>query len=41
MIVQGSESREGGWGAYGAMEWVDAMLAAMKRGGVDNLFFVS
>lgn len=41
MTVQHSESGEGGWGAYGAMEWVDAMLASMKLGGVDNLFFVS
>lgn len=34
-------SHEAGWGAYGAVEWVDAILAAMKLGGVEHLFFVS
>ena len=29
------------WGTYKADEWSDAIVAAMKLGGVDNLFFVS
>jgi acetolactate synthase-1/2/3 large subunit len=29
------------WGTYPADEWSDAIVAAMKLGGVDNLFFVS
>ena len=29
------------WGEYGADEWADAVVAAMKLGGVDNFFFVS
>lgn len=29
------------WGEYGAEEWSDAIVAAMKLGGVDHLFFVS
>ena len=41
MTEQHATSYEPGWGTYGAVEWVDAMLAAMKLGGVDNLFFVS
>jgi acetolactate synthase-1/2/3 large subunit len=32
---------EGWWGEYAADEWSDALVAAMKLGGVDNLFFVS
>ncbi|MFN0071484.1 MAG: thiamine pyrophosphate-dependent enzyme [Chloroflexota bacterium] len=32
---------ESWWGEYGADEWSDALVAAMKLGGVDNLFFVS
>ena len=32
---------EASWGQYGADEWSDAMVASMKLGGVDNLFFVS
>ena len=32
---------EASWGEYGADEWSDAMVASMKLGGVDNLFFVS
>jgi len=32
---------EASWGQYGADEWSDAMIASMKLGGVDNLFFVS
>ena len=34
-------SYEASWGEYGADEWSDAMVASMKLGGVDNLFFVS
>jgi acetolactate synthase I/II/III large subunit len=29
------------WKEYGADEWTDAVVAAMKLGGVDHLFFVS
>lgn len=29
------------WGAYKGEEWSDAIVAAMKLGGVDRLFFVS
>jgi hypothetical protein len=29
------------WGEYAADEWSDAIVAAMKLGGVDHLFFVS
>ncbi len=29
------------WGAYPAEEWSDAIVASMKLGGVDHLFFVS
>ena len=29
------------WGEYAAEEWADAIVASMKLGGVDNLFFVS
>jgi acetolactate synthase-1/2/3 large subunit len=29
------------WHEYGAEEWSDALVAAMKLGGVDHLFFVS
>ena len=36
--VRGGEAY---WGEYGADEWSDALVAAMKLGGVDNLFFVS
>src|SRR5262245_50849416 len=36
--VRGVESW---WGEYGADEWSDALVASMKLGGVDNLFFVS
>lgn len=32
---------EAWWGEYPADEWADAMVASMKLGGVDNLFFVS
>ena len=29
------------WNEYAAEEWSDAVVAAMKLGGVDHLFFVS
>jgi acetolactate synthase-1/2/3 large subunit len=29
------------WKEYGADEWSDALVAAMKLGGVEHLFFVS
>jgi acetolactate synthase I/II/III large subunit len=29
------------WEAYGADEWTDAVVASMKLGGIDHLFFVS
>ena len=29
------------WGEYAAEEWSDALVAAMKLGGVENLYFVS
>ena len=29
------------WKEYGAEEWTDAVVAAMKLGGVDHMFFVS
>ena len=29
------------WNEYGADEWSDAIVASMKLGGVDNLYFVS
>ena len=32
---------EASWGQYGGDEWSDALVASMKLGGVDNLFFVS
>src|SRR5262245_2223466 len=32
---------EAWWTETGAEEWSDAIVAAMKLGGVDNLFFVS
>ena len=35
------DSFEANWGEYGAEEWSDALMASMKLGGVDNLFFVS
>ena len=32
---------EAWWTETSAEEWADAIVAAMKLGGVDNLFFVS
>lgn len=37
-VMQGAETW---WTETGAEEWSDAIVAAMKLGGVDNLFFVS
>src|SRR5438105_8968475 len=34
-------SHDARWSEYGAEEWSDALVAAMKLGGVDHLFFVS
>src|SRR5438552_5184125 len=34
-------SRDARWSDYGAAEWSDALVAALKLGGVDHLFFVS
>lgn len=35
------QSFDARWREYGALEWSDAVMAAAKLGGVDNLFFVS
>ncbi len=37
----GASSRDVRWGEYGADEYADALIAALKLGGVDHLFFVS
>ena len=41
--MQDTQTRVGdpAWGEYAAEEWSDALVAAMKLGGIDNLFFVS
>ena len=41
MATSEPRSFESTWGEYGADEWSDALMASMKLGGVDNLFFVS
>ncbi len=41
MSQQGMGYYAASWGEYGADEWSDALVASMKLGGVDNLFFVS
>jgi acetolactate synthase-1/2/3 large subunit len=41
MIHTQERSTEAWWTEIGAEEWSDAIVAAMKLGGVDNLFFVS
>lgn len=41
MTQEGVGAYEASWGQHGADEWTDAMVASMKLGGVDNLFFVS
>jgi acetolactate synthase-1/2/3 large subunit len=41
MIETALRGVEDWWGEFAADEWSDALVAAMKLGGVDNLFFVS
>src|SRR3984893_5512651 len=42
MVVEAkTHGVESWWGEYGAEEWADALVASMKLGGVENLFFVS
>ena len=41
MAQQPIGTYEASWGQYGADEWSDALVASMKLGGVDNLYFVS
>src|SRR5579884_358744 len=41
MVETAVRGTEAWWGEYPADEWADALVAAMKLGGVDNLFFVS
>jgi acetolactate synthase-1/2/3 large subunit len=41
MIHTQERGTEAWWTETGAEEWADAIVAAMKLGGVDNLFFVS
>ena len=41
MAEQTMGGYEASWTQYGADEWSDAMVASMKLGGVDNLYFVS
>src|SRR6266571_7232774 len=41
MIHTQEHGTETWWTETGAEEWADAIVAAMKLGGVDNLFFVS
>ena len=36
-----SEAFDQRWGTYQAEEWADAIVASMKLGGIDNLYFVS
>lgn len=41
MIQTQERGTDAWWTETGAEEWADAIVAAMKLGGVDNLFFVS
>jgi acetolactate synthase-1/2/3 large subunit len=41
MAIEARRAGDPAWGTYSAEEWSDAIVAAMKLGGVDNLFFVS
>lgn len=41
MMQTQERGTEAWWTETGAEEWADAIVAAMKLGGVDNLFFVS
>ena len=40
-MSQPSQGFDNFWHEYRADEWSDAIVAAMKLGGIDNLFFVS
>jgi acetolactate synthase-1/2/3 large subunit len=40
-IEQGAVAAGRRWGEYPAEEWSDAIVAAMKAGGIDHLYFVS
>ena len=41
MTEQSRQPINSRWNDYGADEWADAVVASMKLGGIDNLFFVS
>jgi len=41
MAIQERAGIDKRWGEYAADEWSDAVVAAMKLGGIDHLFFVS
>jgi acetolactate synthase-1/2/3 large subunit len=41
MITEQAVSADERWGTYGAEEYADGVVAAMKLGGIDHLFFVS
>jgi len=40
-MSQGEHFVDPRWGEYPAEEWSDAIVASMKLGGVDRLYFVS
>jgi acetolactate synthase-1/2/3 large subunit len=40
-VLETQREDQGVWGRYPAEEWSDAIVAAMKLGGVSHLFFVS
>lgn len=40
-MARQAEAFDPRWGEYGAEEWADAVMASMKKGGVDRLYFVS
>jgi acetolactate synthase-1/2/3 large subunit len=41
MVEEKLLSADPRWGEYGAEEWSDAVITAMKLGGIDHFFFVS
>src|SRR5206468_7429215 len=41
MAIQERAGIDKRWGEYAADEWSDAVVTAMKLGGIDHLFFVS
>jgi len=41
LIKESAASVDKNWREYPAEEWSDALVAAMKLGGIDNLYFVS